>query len=59
MTKFQAIALQTKWNEQVHAVPCDHTKQEMENTVTGYLTGRYHCVVCGLTIVHPSAASPF
>ena len=39
MTKLQATALQAEWKKQVHPVPCEHLELEMENTVTGHLTG--------------------
>ncbi len=52
MTKLQATDLQAEWNKQVHPVPCEHLRQEMENTATGHLTGIYHCVVCGEAVTH-------
>ena len=47
MTKDHAAALQAEWQKRVPPVPCEHGKQEMEHTATGYLTGTYYCVVCG------------
>ena len=52
MTKVQATALQAKWKKQVDPLPCEHIQQEMENTGTGYLTGVYHCMVCGEAVAH-------
>ena len=53
MTKVQATALQEQWTKQIDPVPCGHTKQEMEHTDTGYLTGIYYCAACGESVARP------
>ncbi len=53
MKSSQAAELRERWSQIVHPLHCDHLNQEMEQTAGGYLTGIYHCVVCGESIAHP------
>jgi hypothetical protein len=53
MTKTQAAEIQTKWKQLVDPPACEHVTQEMETSNGHYLTGRYHCLVCGEPVDHP------
>lgn len=57
MTKTHAAALQAKWKQLPDPPLCEHLDQEMEHSENGYLTGHYHCLVCGESVVHSSSLS--
>ena len=52
MTHTQATALQAKWKRLPDPSLCEHLHQEMENRENGYLTGNYHCLLCGAIVQH-------
>jgi hypothetical protein len=47
MPKEQAAAVRAKWKQRVDSIPCTHLNQELEHSDNGYVTGNYHCMVCG------------
>jgi len=48
MTPSEAVDLQSAWKLRRPQCNCFHRDVELEMTETGrYLTGNYHCIVCG------------
>ena len=62
MTKAQAAALQTKWNQQGNPQPpCEHPIQELAHLIRtddDKITGTNHCRECGEEIVRTSKPPP-
>jgi hypothetical protein len=52
MTQTQAAALQEQWKQLIDPPSCEHLNQQMEHSENGYLTGNYHCLVCGQSVAH-------
>ncbi|MGH7183799.1 MAG: hypothetical protein ACREJN_17735 [Nitrospiraceae bacterium] len=51
MTTSQAADLRMKWKRRTNPPNCMHLAVELETTETGYLTGDFHCIVCGELLV--------
>jgi hypothetical protein len=51
MTRSQAAELRAKWKERVDPTTCEHLNQKLESSDDGYLTGNYHCIACGESVV--------
>jgi hypothetical protein len=51
MTTRQAAELRVKWGERKDSPKCEHLNLELEWSDSGYLTGNYNCIVCGLAVV--------
>lgn len=52
MTKTEAKALRDKWKLRVDPLACKHPILELESHEGVYLTGTYHCLYCGESIIN-------
>jgi hypothetical protein len=51
MTHAQLVALRDKWQLRGDSVKCHHPNLELESHDDGYVTGQYHCLACGESVI--------
>lgn len=51
MTTRQAAELRVRSSERKDSSKCEHLNLKLEWSDSGYLTGNYSCIVCGIAVV--------
>ncbi len=52
MTHAQSATLRDKWKRRGDSAHCHHPNLELESYDDGYVTGQYHCLVYGESVIN-------
>ena len=58
MTADEAHIINERWRKAQHFYPCNHPILELESLPTGYLSGSYYCITCGLHVIKEIPPQP-